>query len=49
MAQSDAGSQPIKVICNIKQITPAIGLFIVKNTKNGTNNARKNLILNLLI
>src|SRR5690606_33677061 len=37
-----AGSQPIKVICRIKQIMPATGLPIVKKVSQGSRRAISN-------
>ena len=44
-----AGNQPNKVICKIKQITPAIGLPMVKNVSHGKNKAINNLMLDLSV
>lgn len=48
-AQMVAGNQPNKVICKIKQITPAIGLPMVKNVSHGKNKAINNLMLDLSV
>ena len=46
-AQMVAGSQPNRVICKIKHISPAIGRPMVKNVNHGKNNAINNLIVRL--
>jgi hypothetical protein len=44
-----AGTQPISVICKIKQKIPAKGLPMVKKFNHGSNNASNNLIIEPLV